>query len=484
MRPAAMKTCSDLAPWRSVMSRANAAFSVLLLALFVVPPSGAQDPAERQPPKALLAFREARQQIVSGRVDWTVELPDRARTMHYVSRYAANGDLIFENRGDEDGWTRFFPGGRSGSSKFPHLYLATPEGIWLYRETSAGATLWPPGSPETSMKPELKDARAIGIFSTSESIETPLASRGAWESKSDPVMSYEQHDEGDLVIVTGQHRSGATTEWTIAPDMGWNAVRIVSESPNGKRTCVENEMCRFGDVWLPKHTVYQRDDSVEAVVSIQGARLNQSDDPRTFTPNDIGLEPGIAVSSQTARIGSRIRFWNGEEIIPAERYHREVELGLLTPGKVWRQLVDDGYLDSPYVTGQERKLGALNAAKRTMQEGVRAYQALWRSYTESFIQCYNLNDEQQQKARAILADCERRAEPIAEKLESHWSEIHKQLDGAVRNADAERTKQLRDKWKELQKPLNEIFANRLVPELEKLPTRAQKQAHAAQTKQD
>ena len=106
------------------MHYTNPVFSSGLLVLFVGLPCWAQDDAGRQPPRALLAFREARRQIVSGHVEWTAELPERARTMHYVSRYAANGDLIFENRGDQDGWTALGLSGR-GEAKFPELYLAS-----------------------------------------------------------------------------------------------------------------------------------------------------------------------------------------------------------------------------------------------------------------------------------------------------------------------------------------------------------------------
>lgn len=462
------------------MSRNKSALSLWPLLLFGALSLEAQDLVERRPPRALQAFREARRQIVSGRIDWTVTLPDQARTMHFVSRYAANGDLIFENRGDDDGWTEFYH--THGTSKFPHLYLARPEGVWLYKETMPHATLWPPGSPSTSGKPRLKDARAIGIFSTSKSIETPLASRGAWESETDPVVSYEERREGDLVIVTGHHRSGSVTEWTLAPQMGWNALTIVSESPDGTQTSVENELEKFGRFWLPKRATYRRNGQVEAVVCIERTRLNQPDDPRSFTPNDIGMECGIHVAVQTDPLGTFVKFWNGEEISEADRYRREVRLGLRTPGKVIRQISEKGYFDSPYLVSGQRRAGELAAAKFVMQRGVRAYQTLWRAYVESFIKRYRLDEDQRQKAHAILAECERVAEPIAEKLESRWSEIHKQLDQAVRERDAERATELRKQWQELQKPLEAIFEKRLKPGLEKLPTRAQRRA--AEAKQE
>jgi len=460
------------------MLHMNPVLSSGLLVLFVASPCWAQDDAERQPPRALLAFREARRQIVSGRVEWTAELPDRGRTMHYVSRYAGNGDVIFENRGDEDGWTCFESTGR-GASKFPELYLASQGTTWKYKDTTGNATVWPPGSPKTSQRPELKDARAIGIFSTSESVDTPLASRGAWESRSDPVMSYEERREGDLVVVTGEHRSGSITEWKLAPEMGWNAVSVVSESPDGARTSVENELRQFGDVWLPRETIYRRNGAVEAIVSIASARLNQPDDPGSFTPNDIGLGVGINLSVQTDKPGTRVKMWNGEEISDADRYHREVELGLLTPGEVMRGISERGYWDSPYLAPEERRFRQLSAAKRTMQESVRSYQALWRRYVKSFIKRYELNDEQQQKARGVLAECERSAEPIAEKLERRWGEHRVKLKEAVGASDAKRAKKLRDEWRKHQEPLGNIFKERLVPALDRLPTRAQRKAAEA-----
>lgn len=440
--------------------------------------SRAQDSVERRPPRALLAFREARRQIVSGRIGWNVSLPDSARTMRFVSRYAANGDLIFENRGDEDGWVWFDQSGR-GLSRYPHLYLTTPEGVWEYRETTPHATVWPPGSPELSRKPDIKDARAIGIFSTSESIERPLASRGAWESTSDPVVSYEERREGDAVIVRGEHRSGSITEWTLAPDKGWNAVRIESEGSNGTCTSVENELRKFGDVWLPEEAVYRRNGLVEAIVKVEDASLNRPEDPREFTPNDIGLEPGIHVASQTAPLGSRIQIWNGEEISEADRYHREVKEGLRMPGKVFREINEKGYFDSPYQTAEEKRLSRLDAAKQVAHEELRSYQTMWREYVESFIKRYNLNDDQQQKARAVLAECEQRAEPIAKKAESRWNEIRLQLEEAVRGGENEKAKRLRDERDKLNEPIRNIFTTRLAPALETLPTRAQRKAAAA-----
>lgn len=447
----------------------------MFLAVCSAPQSVAQASQERQPPAALRAFREARRQIASGRIDWTVALPDNVRTIRYVSRYAANGDMIFENRGDKDGWTNYDLGG-AGNSKFPELYLQTRGTIWKYRETSANASVWPPGSPATSMIPKLKDARAVGIFPTSESIETPLESNAAWESRQDPVFSYEERREGNLVIVTGVHGSGSTMQWTLAPEQGWNAVEIVSESPKGTLTSVENKLAKYGDVWLPSETTYRRNGDLEAVVRLENVSVNQPDDPAGFTPNDIGLEAGINLAIQTDKPGTRVKIWNGEEISEADRYHREVDLGIRTPGKVLREIAEKGYFDSPYLSPEERRIRALNAAKRQIQEGTQTYRSLWRRYVDAFIKRYDLNEEQKQKAYAILKQCEDGAKPHAEKLEAKWSEYQIKLQEAGREKNADLALKLRNEWTKLNEPIDAIFTNRLVPALEKIPTRAQRKA--------
>ena len=63
---------------------------------------------EQSKPEALLALEQARRSLFSGAVRWTrteAWLPGREFTS--VSRYAANGDRIHEERGDQDGWVMY-----------------------------------------------------------------------------------------------------------------------------------------------------------------------------------------------------------------------------------------------------------------------------------------------------------------------------------------------------------------------------------------
>lgn len=62
--------------------------------------------------------RARKSAVTSGTIEWSVKSDaDQPKTLFYVSRYARNGDTIFENRGDQDGWTSFDPQTRQGVSQ-------------------------------------------------------------------------------------------------------------------------------------------------------------------------------------------------------------------------------------------------------------------------------------------------------------------------------------------------------------------------------
>ncbi len=115
----------------------------LLTLYFCLPFVAANWQATQQRPEALAAMEETRRAILSGHVEWSV-MPegDEKRVMSFVSRYALNGDLIFENRGDREGWTIFEPETRKGTSRIPQLYLVGMDGTWCYQETDLRVTGW------------------------------------------------------------------------------------------------------------------------------------------------------------------------------------------------------------------------------------------------------------------------------------------------------------------------------------------------------
>jgi hypothetical protein len=113
------------------------------------------------------------------------------------------------------------------------------------------------------------------------------------------------------------------------------------------------------------------------------------------------------------------------------------------------------------------------------------FESKWEAYVREFIKKYRLNDEQTQRALAILKDCQEKGQRY---IKSRSAELEK-LDRLVaemkdskdkRNVD--RIAKINTQRAKLLEPLNEIFERQLKPRLEKLPTSAQRRAAAAEAK--
>lgn len=125
------------------------------------------------------------------------------------------------------------------------------------------------------------------------------------------------------------------------------------------------------------------------------------------------------------------------------------------------------------------------------------FESEWEKYVRDFIQKYQLNDEQTQRANAILADCEAQAERQLAGKKSELERIEKRegelkavpaagAKGAAPDAKSpdakggdnkgKETAELAKKRDEILAPINRIFEDQLKPKLEKLPTRAQRKA--------
>jgi hypothetical protein len=429
----------------------------------------------------LEAFRESRSGIRSGQIEWRVTPADPAMgTLRFTSRYARNGDTTFEERGNEDGWTRWSPHGRA-SSKFPFLFLSNDAGLWEYHETSNYANLWPADYPDPDeMKPKIKDARAIGIFSSSSAFHEDFGSLAAWESPRDPVIEYETSKSDGLVIVTGAHSSGARTSWHLDPERKWAAVRVVTTqerrrndgSVRQEEWSVDNELREFDGVWLPVRSTYTLDGEIKEVVEIAHAELNHPNDPQQLTPGDIGIEAGIQVATQG---GGKSGAWSGDEILDMDEFHRRRESGLLKPGSVYQAILDKGHWESPYETETDRDRRGLSRAKMETRADLRQHVGLWEAYVKQFILQYDLNDEQQQKALLILEECQRAVAPYLQRTEGRWNELRSELKAVGRN-DAKQAAALHDQMDRLREPIERIFANKLKPRLDRIPSRAQRKA--------
>jgi len=107
------------------------------------------------------------------------------------------------------------------------------------------------------------------------------------------------------------------------------------------------------------------------------------------------------------------------------------------------------------------------------------FASAWEKYVQDFIAKYELNAEQQERAMKILKSCQqqghmylRKRQPQIEKLDRQIAELREASD---KDKVAQRSK-LEAERRSLAAGVNEIFEKQLKPRLERIPTRAQREA--------
>ena len=441
--------------------------------------------ARQDPPPALLAFEQARREIVAGRAEWTA-LPggDAGAALSFVSRFARNGDLIFENRGDSDGWTIFNAETGEGFSKYPQLYLVNQRGSWQFQETGLNCRWWKQDAEASSrarnmlarVQRNIRDIRALGVSPWSSSLEYANGIDSLWGSKEDPVERWTQREFDGFYVVRGHHRSGGTRTWYINSARGWNAERVVYEA-GGSTWEVVCSLVESGDVWFPEEARYYQDGRLVDAVMVSLAEWDTAGGPKEFTPADLGVEPGslIAVQNAPGKSGSHAPTWNGEEIVTFHAWLKDVQSKRRQWGPMHRKAQKVGYLESPYDTPEQLTARKLRRRSMVIRSVLKRHEGLWERYVREFIRRHELNDEQEARAWMVLGDCRSRAESLMERRRATLVRTASELLKAEQENDPRRVETYTGKLRELRKPIEGIFESGLKPRLEKLLTRAQRQ---------
>lgn len=450
--------------------------TLTLLILSLVQPTVGDQIAR---PRALTAFEEARRALESGRIEWSV-LPegDLEQAIAFVSRYARNGDMIFEMRGDKDGWTRVNRDG-TGVTKYPQLFLIKSENqeLWYQQETSPNVSVYPKFDPrKQEFHRGIRDIRALGVYPTSGSVDLKVGLDWLWGREEDPFVSFRERRDGDHYIVTGRSQHGALVTWHINAARGWNAERIEYEAGELGVWEAVSTLEKLGEAWFPSETrFYENGRLVESVVVNSGA-FNLPSDKSELTPSDLGLEPGTNIWIHDEESNSRRipPVWNGESAMPLREFWRDVEEGRRTLGPTFARMREKGF-SSPYDTPEQIEQRRATRLSMMVRSQAESHHGAWESYVRDFISRYALDEEQRQRAWTILLDCRQRAEAIMQPQRNEMlAAISEYL--AAREADDPQQEALAAKINRMREPIDRIFETQLKPRLDKLPTRAQRKA--------
>ncbi len=108
------------------------------------------------------------------------------------------------------------------------------------------------------------------------------------------------------------------------------------------------------------------------------------------------------------------------------------------------------------------------------------FEGQWEAYVREFIQRYQLDEAQSQKAYAILRECQDQARGYMSRRKADFDRLDERLKSI--NNEPDKTKALQEIQQQrlkLLEPVGRIFEKQLKPRLERLPTRAQRQAAEA-----
>ncbi|MFH1748786.1 MAG: hypothetical protein ABIG44_17265 [Planctomycetota bacterium] len=448
-----------------------------LLVVIACAPIGVRG-QDRSP--ALIGLENAREQLRTGHVIWSTrcnrpKTPDDELMIHrwhsfdvprYFTSQFTSDEYLVEDNGDPAGVV--FPT-RDGTPHpelgyLPMRYLRYEGAVWEHRD----------GEPLATVRRGLRflpNPRLLGMTAVIESGAD--CHRIIWGHGEE--YSYETRIVDGLYEVTRHSANGAGVYlFLLDPERGWNPVRYAFLNNDQVVREVRSTLKQYGDVWFPERIeLYDREheggEEPTYVIDVLSASFNEPDHPKRLTPESIGIEVGTNITVE--EWGSSIRRigmfgWDKKKLVPLKELFERIRAGELETGPQTRAAAE-----------HDQAKGA----------GMELFETEWERYVRRFIDKYRLNEQQAEQAYKILRHCQERGQ---QHLSRHQDEIDR-IRAELRDlSDVSQPKQikraetlgrLKEQMLRIQAPVNQIFYGELVPRLQKLPTRAQRQAVAERT---
>lgn len=448
-------------------------------------------------PKSIEAFRQSRYALFSGQVEWQQESATKlpGRIFNFTNRYAANGDRICEELGDQEGWVLWSTADRRPVSRYPNLYLENADGVYKSLETDPSFEWWKPTAARPAHEPtrptplEFKDVRFIGMhpaamtgFQWGADAPLLLGQPGGGVPVEPPRVRWSEKVENGKYVATAE-LDRDIIRWVIDPDRGWNAERIEVLDRAGKLTSeVRCRLRQFDGVWFPESVEHYHNGILGTRIVVSSAQFNRPDDPVEFSPSDIRVEPGFNVVPQNFKTASGypVLIWDGQQALESDEWRELVRTGARQYGPILAEAHRrGGPPESPYATeGERARASAVHREMRLRSDQAKGM-SLWERYVAEFIQQHALNADQTQKAQTILRSCQEDGQNYLNQRRNDFARAQRGMEAARQSGNADELKRAEARISELRKPVDAIFEERLKPRLDGLLTAAQRAAAAS-----
>ena len=447
----------------------------------------ASDGGPTEKPLALKKAKENRSALVlqTARIEFSVtdnrEGDFKGQTLFYTFKAAGN-DYIMVHQGDQhcivalDGEGNPVP---AAINKPWHCLYQNGE-VWQHPQDSPDAQVW--GEELGRHTFSMNDVRELGL--------NPLLVGGDLDQylrKLDcPPLEYQTMIVDGLHVVSGTTRD-STYRWWIDPERDWNVVK--AEVSSGEKKVIERQFFLQLDphdgIWFPQRVETSSFapgvDNPLQVIELHATEFNRVDHPVDLTPADIGVEVGTFVVFHE-RAENAAGYWDGEDVVSHAEYRERVETGELSTGpSVARALAR---VNARARLGEMAEQGTSEATTQPAPPRYAfhwdRFETQWEAYTRVFIERYRLSDEQAQKAWTICKDCQAQGRAYVASRRHVFEEIDRRLalieGSGCSDDDKARRRRLEAERAMNREPLTRIFERQLKPRLDRLPTRAQRQA--------
>ncbi len=430
------------------------------------------------PPLPLQGLASARGSFETGRIIWATRcsLPRPAddtanyrwhswdTPRHFTSTLTPNEYMVVDH-GDPAGVVYYGSDGRPD----PYLGHLAQRALW-WRNLLTQSVPTTPARQGVRGPTDLIDARTFGIGGV---FGRPTGHRDA---PSDQTRATTVDARGDLYEVVKRFQgTDRQVHYWLDPQRDWNPVRVTVVEDGKVAHEARSTLAQFDDIWFPErvefyHATHADGNEPAYVIEVLSASFNQPDHPRELTPAMIGIDVGTQVAYYERGAvfrPARTVTWDGEKFIALEEFERRLRAGELDYGPQARAAIQ--YWDA---LGLEAD----------------AWDSEWERLVRAFIARYNLHKEQAERAWKILHDCQDRARQYLSRnereIETLKDEVRRLCDPAGEAGAEKRGQKLeraQGQMRKLLAPLNDIRYRHLEPRLEKIPTRAQREAAATTT---
>ncbi len=469
---------------------AAALLACVAMAVLDVPRSAAAE----GPPDALRRIAEQR--------DWR-----KARIEMYVTstiypdgRYlgaiVSGDDTLTLDRGDEEGVIARDRDGNPGPLGTGPVYsLRLGENAWIYGDGQVHSDLF-----AHDRVPRSIDARSLGLSALGREVG-PTAEALLLAV---PSVRFDRAQEGEFEIVRASYAAGST-EWRLDPRQGGLPVSVTNRDADGRILAeCRSELAEVDGVWVPARVTYygvggDAGGDVRETVEVLQFELDPPDVPDRLTPEYIGIDAGMNVNlhrvlAGTIRPERGLWKWDGQRVRTLEEFNEAYRSGEISLGPMYLSATRRAKaLEALYeqraalaaaspLTAEAHRAATQPVASQPTEtlDGQTLLERLtgWEAYTRRFIERHALDDEQTQRARSVLRECQELGEAhlaaIRTELEE-WQRAGGQLAPSTQPAGDAGERMIRLHARIFGR-LNHVAAAQLIPRLDALPTRAQRRA--------